>query len=464
MSIAAAPPQNHLLRILGVAFGIAIALGSIIGSGILRSPAAIAIGVGSTGVILLLWVIGAIRTALLANVVVELGTALPLDGGAYVFTHRALGDVAGLIVGWSSWGATIAAVAAASVSYANFLAIIVPSLAQRQAGIAVALQIVLYGINIAGLREGRLVQQATSFTKAALLFAFAAAAVFVVPESATAAMPSPATAFGWAAIVGAFQLISGAYAGWEAPVFFSEENEQPASSLPRAVAFGIVTTALLYIAVNWALLHALGPYGVAASPLPFMTVLARVAGPSASFLFALGAMTIVLSCANANIMIAPRIIFALARDRLLPHQLSAVNTGGSPHWGFLMSAVISLGLAITGQFALVFGLIATLNTLAGLLTGISFFVLRFREPALPRPWRALGYPVLPALALLSDAVLLVLFNAADWKGFAAAAALSAACVPFAWIAHRARRRANNAPGARSTPTLSPPMLRTGQED
>jgi APA family basic amino acid/polyamine antiporter len=441
MSIAAAQPQNHLLRILGVAFGIAIALGSVIGSGILSSPAIVAASVGSTSVILLLWVAGAVRAALAANVVVELGTALPLDGGPYVFTQRAMGDVPGLIVGWSSWGATIAAVAAASVLFANFLTIIVPSLAERQAGIAVALQILLYGVNIAGLREGRLVQQATSFTKAALLFGFAAAAVFVVPESASRAMPSAATALGWAAITTAFQLISGAYAGWDAPVYFSEENEAPSSSLPRGVALGLVTTACLYIAVNGALLHALGPRGVAASTLPYMSVLARAAGPAASFLFALGAMTIVLSCANANIMLAARVIFALARDRLLPHQLAGVNKGGSPHWAYLMSAVVSLGLAITGQFALVFGLIATLNALGGMLTGISFFVLRFKEPDLPRPWRAWGYPVLPALVLLSDAVLLVLFNAADLRGFAAAAAISAACVPFAWIAHRARRKA-----------------------
>jgi amino acid transporter len=444
MSIATVQPRSHLLRILGVAFGVAITLGSVIGSGILRSPAVIAAGVGSTGIILLLWAIGAIRAALGANILVELGTTVPKDGGPYVFAHRALGDVPGLIVGWSSWGATVAGVAAAAVSFANFLAIVVPSLAQRQAGIAVALQILLYGINVAGLREGRFVQQATSFTKAAFLLAFALAAVFVVPAGAAASMPSPATALTWVAIIGAFQLISGAYAGWDAPIYFSEENEAPSRSLPRGLALGLGMTALLYIAVNAALLNALGPHGVAASALPFMTVLGRVAGPAASLLFAIAAMTIVLSCANANIMIAPRIIFALARDRLLPHQLSYVNKGGSPHWAFLMSGVASIALAVTGQFALVFGLVGTLNALGGLLCGIAFFVLRSTEPDLPRAFRAVGYPWLPALVVASDAVLLVLFNAADLRGFAAAAALSAVCVPFAWIAHRAKRASREA--------------------
>jgi APA family basic amino acid/polyamine antiporter len=104
-----------------------------------------------------------------------------------------------------------------------------------------------------------------------------------------------------------------------------------------------------------------------------------------------------------------------------------------------MSGVASIALAVTGQFALVFGLVGTLNALAGLLCGIAFFVLRRTEPDLPRAFRAVGYPLVPALVVASDAVLLVLFNAADLRGFAAAAVLSAACVPFAWIAHRAKR-------------------------
>jgi APA family basic amino acid/polyamine antiporter len=439
MTIAEAAPRNHLLRILGVAFSIAITLGTIIGSGILRSPSVVAASVGSTAIILALWAAGAIRSALGANVLTELGTALPQDGGPYVFTHRALGDVPGLIVGWSSWGSTIAGVAAASVSFASFLALVVPALATHQAGVAVALQILLYGTNIAGLREGRAVQETTSFAKAALLLAFAVAAAFVVPaQTAGDAAASVTTAWTWFGLIGAFQLITGAYAGWDAPIFFAEENEVPADSIPRGVFIGLGVTAFLYLAINAALLHALGPHDVAKSALPFMVVLNRAAGPVASLLFAGGAMITVISCANANIMIAPRIIFALARDRLLPHHLADVNRGGSPQWAFLMSAVVSLALAATGQFRLVFGLIGTLNALSGLMVGISYFVLRAREPDLARPWRAIGYPLLPAAAVLLDAAFLVLFNLADWRGFAAAAALSALCIPFAWLAHRAR--------------------------
>ena len=444
MSIATAEaaPRHNLLHILGVGFSIAVALGSMIGSGVLRSPAAVATSVESAGIILLLWLAGALHAALGANVLVELGTSVPRDGGPYVFTHRAMGDVPGLIVGWASWGATVAAVAAAAVSFANFFAILFPAWEPREAGIAVALQVVLYGTNIMGLREGRALQEVTSFAKAALLLAFAVAAVFAVPARAGALMPSPATAITWIGVITAYKLIRGAYAGWDAPIYFSEENSAPSRSIPRGVFGGLAVASLLYMAVNAGLLRALGPHAMAQTPLPFMTVLSHVAGPLASLIFAVGAMITVLSCANANIMIAPRVIFALARDRLLPHELSAVNAGGSPHFAYLMSAVASIALAATGKFALVFGLIGTLNTLGGLLTVISLFVLRRREPSLPRPFRAFGYPLLPALALAIEAVLLVLFNVADTTGFYAAVIISALCVPFAWIAHRARGAAD----------------------
>jgi APA family basic amino acid/polyamine antiporter len=447
MSIATAQgaPRNHLLHILGVAFSVAVALGSMIGSGVLRSPQAVAAGVESTGIILLLWLAGALHAALGANVLVELGTSVPRDGGPYVFTHRALGDVPGLIVGWSSWGATVAGVAAAAVSFANFFAILVPAMASHEAGIAIALQIVLYGTNILGLREGRALQEVSSFAKALLLLAFAVAAAFAIPARAAIGLPTPATAITWIGVIGAYQLIRGAYAGWDAPIYFSEENTAPAHSIPRGVFAGVALTSFLYLAVNVGLLRALGPHGTAQSALPFMTVLRGVAGPLASVFFAVGAMTTVLSCANANIMIAPRVLFALARDRLLPHRLAAVNAGGSPHVAYLMSGIASIALAATGQFALVFGLIGTLDTLSSLLMVTSFFVLRRREPGLARPYRSLGYPFLPALLFGVEVVLLVLFNAADLRGFLAAGALSALCVPFAWVAHRARRNAPDLP-------------------
>ena len=433
--------RGHLLRILGVAFGVAVALGNTIGSGILRSPSTIAANVESVAIIMALWLAGAIHAAVDANIFVELGTAMPEVGGPYVYSRRALGDVPGLIVGWSIWCSKLAGIAAGAVSFANFFAILVPAAEPRQAGIAVAVQLLLYGANILGLREGRVLQEATSFLKAAALLAFAIAAIFAVPAQASALLPSPHVAITWVGIAIAYKLIRGAYSGWDAPMYFLEESHAPTKTLPRALFAGLLVTSALYLIVNAALLYVLGPQRMAATALPFLPVLRAAAGPFASLLFAIGAMITVLSMANANIMSAPRILFALSRDRLLPRQLTFVNSGGSPQLAVVMTSIGSIALAATGSFALVFGLIGTLDTVAGLLVIVAFFVLRRNEPDLPRPFRALGYPLLPLFALVIEIFLLVIFNAADKEGFLAAIALSAACVPFAWIARSGQKHA-----------------------
>lgn len=435
------PRNSGLLHILGVGFGIAVGVGMMMGSGILQAPHLIAETVPNAALIIALWALGGVHAALGANVVAELATAMPRAGGPYVYAHRALGDVGGLIVGWSNWISTLAGIAANTVTFAKFLAILWPGAADNMAIVAVALQVVIYGANIMGLREGRLIQQATTLIKCLMLLAFAVAAVVLGTRATFGQIASAsAPAVGVWAIIYAYNMIRGAYAGWEAPVYFSEENAQPSRSIPRALLWGLALTVALYVGVNAALFWGIGLSGVARQVEPFTTVLNLFGGTLPSILFAFGAMITVASCANANIMSAPRILFALSRDKLLPGILKTVNAGGSPSVALLISAVFSVALAATGSFSLIFKLIGTLNSLAGLLVGISLFVLRTREPELERPFRALLYPVLPALAVTIDAVLLVLFLGVDVKGAIFAVVLSLLCIPFALIARAARAR------------------------
>ncbi len=436
---AVLPARGHLLKILGVTFGVAVAIGQIIGSGILRSPSIIAGEVPGIALILGLWTLGAVQVWLAANLNAELGTALPKTGGGYNYVRRAMGDVFGLVVGWTDWLANMAGAAAASVSFAEFLPLLVPAAGAHKIAVALSLQIALYAANITGLREGRALQELTSFIKAAMLLVFILVAVILVaPEEPRTALSSP-VAFKWANIVLAYQLIMGAYAGWNTPLAFAGENEAPEKSIPRALFLGILLTAVLYLGVNWALLHALTPTGVAASPLPFSVILRQIGGGIPAALFALTALITVASCSNACIMTAPRILFALGRDRLLPHGVTRVNTGGSPTVAYLMTAMGTLALAASGTFALVFGLIATLNAASGFLVDIAYWVLRVKEPQLNRPFRAIGYPVLPMIPVLVDGTLVVLFTTADYTGGLVAIGLALMCVPFAYIAHRGRK-------------------------
>jgi amino acid transporter len=438
-SLSPAQPRHHLLKILGVSFGVAVAVGDMIGSGILRAPNIMATTIPSISFIMGLWLFGAFDAALGANVFAELGTTLPKSGGAYVYAQRAFGDIGGLIVGWANWLAFMAGIASAAISFANFLPLLWPWAAAHTIGVALAMLIALFGANILGLREGRTLQESTSFIKAAMLILFCVAAILFAPQTAPLAPRLAAPMLGWSALVAGYQLVRGAYAGWDAPVYFSEETVDPAATLPRALFIGLALTSFLYVAVNAALLYALGLNGVAASPLPFTVVVSHF-GSVASVLFALTALITVASCANAGIMAGPRIIYAMARDGLLPRIFETVNSGGSPSAAFVLTAVVSLALAASGEFGLVFGLIGTLNGMAAIGIVAALFWLRRREPGLARPFRAIGYPVLPALWLVMQLALFALVAASDRVGVLFAVGLSLACIPFALIARRGRIR------------------------
>ncbi|HEY1631289.1 MAG TPA: APC family permease [Rhizomicrobium sp.] len=430
--------RGHLLNVLGVSFGIAVAIGGMIGAGILRTPSAIAAQVPDARLILLLWAIGAVHAAFEANVVSELATAIPRAGGFYVYAHRAFGDVGGLVVGWTTWISRLASSSALSVAFADFLALLWPAVAQHTVLASIAVLVAMFGLNMVGLREGRTFQELTSFIKALALAAFCVVAFLTAapnPPSVAAMLP----AAGWLGAIAAYQAIVGAYAGWYEPAFFAEENTQPGRSVPRAMFTGLAIAAVLYLALNAALLRALGVADVAHGTLPYATVLGQIAGHTTSALFAVGAMFVVVSCANAGIMSAPRILLALSRDGLLPAMFRNVNKRGSPTVAFAMTAVCSILLTMTGSFVLLFGLIGTLGVAAFILTIASIFVLRRREPDLPRPYRAFGYPLLPALVLAVDIALLVLFLNANWWGALYAVILWLACIPFAMVARRANR-------------------------
>jgi len=440
MAISEAQPRHHLLKILGVTFGVAVAVGDMIGSGILRAPSSIAASVPNIGLIMGLWVFGALHAALTANVYSELGTALPKSGGDYNYAQRAFGDIGGLVVGWSGWLAFVAGTAAAAISFANFLPLVWPWSEQHTVGVALAMLIALFGANYLGLREGRALQELTSLIKAAMLAIFCVAAVLFIPPShpvSPAMMSAPV--LGWAAVVGAYQLVRGAYAGWNTAFYFGEEIVNPGRDLPRATFIGLALTAALYIAVNGALLYALGLSSVASTPLPF-TIVVQSFGGIASLLFAVTAMITVASCANANIMGGPRIIFSMAREGLLPNFFQSVNTGGSPSGAMLLTALFAIGVTLSGTFNLVFGLIGTMNAIGAIVVIVALFWLRKREPGLVRPFRARGYPFLPVLALVLEGGALLLYSAADTTGILFAIGLCLACVPFALIARHGRIR------------------------
>ena len=338
------------------------------------------------------------------------------------------------------WMTGLSAVSALCVAFADFLGTTLALSPAARTATACAIEVVLFAFNYSGVREGRWAAQVTSALKALALLGFVVmAALFAPHDPGTTLSHAPLAAaapLGFAGIIAAYQLIDGAYAGWDMPTFFTGENENPSRSIPRAMFGGLAVTATLYIAVMGVLLATLGSRGLAATPLPFSLLAARVIGPAAGTAVAAVAMMIVLSCAHANMIAAPRVLYALSEDGLLPPGMGRVNRGGTPTVALAMTAAATLALTMTGSFDLAFDLIATLNAANGIFVYAAFFWLRRREPDLPRPYRAFGYPWLQILPILLAVCTFTLYMRANPTGALYAAALWTLCVPLVIVARR----------------------------
>ena len=250
--------HGQLLRILGVAFGISIAIGNMIGAGVLRAPAAIAGTVPDPVIIIGLWVLGGLHAALGINILAEMGTAIPQSGGMYLYARRALGDVAGLVVGWSDLLSKFAGIAATSIAFAEFLPIVVPEAAAFKTAVAIVVQILLYAVNAFGLREGRAVQEISSLVKTLLLLVFIGAAIAVAAPHTILLQRIRLQRLGLGNAYWRLCADQGRVFRLSAPVYFTEENQTPGSSIPRALGIGLLVTTRFYVGVNAGLIYALG--------------------------------------------------------------------------------------------------------------------------------------------------------------------------------------------------------------
>ena len=413
-------PAGHLLRVLGPAFALSVGLGSVIGGGILRTPATVLDAVPDTSIALLLWIAVGVHSLIQANVVCEVMTLWPKSGGQIIPAREAFGEPGGLLVGWTDWLGDVAGIASLALLGGEFLALICPDLATNKMVIAVAVLTAVVGLNALGVREGERSQLIGSALKTLFLLGVVAVIFVAVPAAPPVAKSDLSAAvttapFGFAALVIAYQTIIGAYAGWPNGAYFGGEDVDPGRNIPRAIFTTIITTGLLFILVTFALNHALTLAQLRQSKLPIADALTPLLGPGAVRLVAAGAALIVITCCNASVMVASRVLYALAEDRLFPSVAGRVNRGGSPWVALAMTFIAALGLVLTGSFETVFVIMAALGIVPTLVVELSLFKLRRDRPDLGRPWRARLYPWLPALAIVLDAGLLSGFVIADPK-------------------------------------------------
>jgi len=399
-----------LLRILGAGFGVAVGVGTVIGTGILRTPGTVASHLGSASLVLLVWALGGAYTLLCTSSVAELGTMLPTVGGWYVYARRAFGPKIGFVIGCCDSMVPAIATAYLAIALGEFAAGLYPSLAQHVRLVAVDGLGFLAFLNWLGLRAGSRVQALTSVAKALGLLVLVVACFTIAPKTATVPWVV-ANLLGanhglFLGIVLALQGVIVTYGGWYAPIYFVEEDRDPSSNLPRAMTGTVVACTIIYLLVNAALLHVLHIERLVGSLAPAADAALLIFGSyGRQFILILSVVT-VISAINAALLMIPRVLFAMARDGLFPQRLTAVNKGGTPTVALFLCTFASIGLVLTGTFETLIAVNSILIVTVYLSGFVALLVLRRREPALPRPHKAWLFPWSTIVVLVASAAFL----------------------------------------------------------
>lgn len=444
---------------------VALMMGVIIGTGIFRTPPFVAQQLGSPVLILGLWLLGGLLSFCGALTFAELATMMPRSGGVYVFLHQGLGRAVAFAFGWTylliSKPFAAAGIAVIAAEHALSLAAVSPAdpLARSLLvnGLTSGILLTLTIINVRGVGMAVAVARVLTGAKVLALVAIVALA-FTLPGGSPDHLRAGPTPVHWSLALGPAMLgILWTYDGWADVGAIAGEVKQPQRNLPRIFLGGTLAVTALYLAVNAAYHWVLPLAEIRAADTVAPALMQRLLGPAGGRLVALIVLVSAVGASHSAVLTGARVTFAQARDGLLFRSLAGVHgrfqTPAPSLWAQLLLALLALwhpllvGVTEQSPFQrLADGFTFTMWIFYG-LTALSLFVLRWREPDRPRPFRCWGYPLVPGLFLLASAAMTALVVRGDlldpdsrglatlpWLGVLLAGA------PAWWLWERARAR------------------------
>ena len=404
-SASSAPSRGGLLRVLGLLTGLAITFGGIVSLGILRAPGEVAAQLPDPWWYMATWISAGGFVLFSTASAAELATALPRAGAYYVYAHRSLGPFVGFVSGWTDWLNWCGATAMTIVVINEYLHLLTPDIPKYSLSLCLAIAISFALIQWRGVKWGTGVHNIASMIKAAI-FAVLIVACFVLAggggtEAEADVLPDmPA---GWAvamAFIVALRGVLYAYDGWVFTAYFSEEMEDPDRTIPRSMFVGVGIVIAVYLLINIALLRMLPMSDIAGAELAVGRAVETVFGPVAETIITASLTGFLIVGINLGFMFAARVIYAMSTDGLFFRQCRRVNRGGTPTVALAASlAVTVVFLLFSGSFVLLVEALAFFTVVNYAILFLSVFILRRKEPDLPRPYRAWGYPWTTALTL-----------------------------------------------------------------
>lgn len=421
--------MSGLRRELGVWGAASIVVGTVIGSGIFLVPKKMVMETGDVGMVLAVWVFGGLLSLAGALTYAELAAMMPEAGGEYNYLREAYGPFWGFLYGWTQmWVAKSGSIATLATGFFYYLANFRPELELRAFVIglplgpggealevttgqllAIGVILALGGLNWFGVKAGGRVQVGVTVVKVGLIGWIIWAGLSGGQGVGAAAVAAPAgrgVAGFFAALVAALW----AYDGWNNVSMVSSEVKEPQQNLPRALVYGTAGVVLIYVLTNLAYFHVLSAGEVAGSDRVAATMMRRVVGEWGAAGVSIAAMISIFAALNGSILSGSRVPYALARDGYFFRRFGEVSERhGAPGFSILALCGWAGVLVLSGRYDQLLTLVIFPSWILYGMATAAVIVLRRKRPEMARPYRTVGYPVVPALFVLV-AGLLVFFT------------------------------------------------------
>ncbi len=455
------PSSTHisLERRLGPFDAAAIIVANVIGGGILFTPPFIASLVPHPIWFLSTWIAGGILAFFGAMAYAELAALRPRAGGEYVYLREAYGPLAGFMTGWTSFVAGFAGALAAS---AIFLIVVldrfipgaanstplfvipipyVPLTFSRHTLLGITAVWLFAIVHIVGVGPGRAVMNVLATLKVLALLVFIAAG-FAVGVGSSANLQQAAASISPTNWLLALVPVMFTYSGWNAASYMAEEIREPGRNVPRALLMGTIGVIIIYALLNLLYLYAI-PVGelAAVKGSVFDFIGERMLGARAGDILAIVAIISLAAGINAWTFAGPRIYYAMARDGVFFSAAAQVHPKfKTPHTSIIAQALWTSILILTGSLDALANYVGFAIILFAGIAVAAVFVLRAREPNAPRPYKTLGYPIAPAVFVLTSLAIVLNALYRDPRQFGLGLLVIASGIPlYMWLTRRGRR-------------------------
>jgi APA family basic amino acid/polyamine antiporter len=425
--LEASQTKPSLLRALGLWSAVSIVIGTVIGSGVFLVPSTMIVKLGSVPMLFVVWVVAGLLSLFGALTYAELAAAMPEAGGEYVYLSAAYGPFWGFLYGWTQfWVAKSGSIATLAAGFYIYLSAFVPLLAKPVAVfpyhigpggslleihwgqlVAIGVILLLAAVNYLGVRAGGNVQVLVTAVKMMSIAAIILVGIFGRGDAAHFTEHIPAIT-GVAGFFAAMVSALWAYDGWNNVSMVSSEITEPGKNLPRALIFGTVAVIVTYLLINVAYFYVMSPAQVAGTHRLAAEMMSLLYGSWAGKAVTIAVLISIFAALNGSILSGGRVPYAMARDGLFFRSMATVEPkfrtpGNAMIWLSLWSSVVIL----SGWFDDLYNFVIFGSWILYLMTAVSVFVLRRKQPHLKRPYRVLGYPFVPVLFIGVAALLLV---------------------------------------------------------